>query len=131
MEYSIHLPGSGWHIRQDAKEAAINGAIERWLYDDKEEYELQKIWERDNERYELQKSWERYNERCKERFKEDEEAAIKYLKLKDISSRNLRCFANSFQSRTDISEKLKSSLLCDTLLLVGDQVSNNEQTCRR
>ena len=53
------------------------------------------------------------------------------MKLKDISSRNLRCFANSFQCRTDISEKLKSSLLCDALLLVGDQVGDTEQTCRR
>ena len=46
-------------------------------------------------------------------------------------SRNLRCFVDSFRSRTDISEKLSSSLLCDTLLLVGDQVGNNRQTCRR
>ena len=45
--------------------------------------------------------------------------------------RNLRCFVDSFRSRTDISEKLSSSLLCDTLLLVGDKVGNSRQTCRR
>ena len=52
-------------------------------------------------------------------------------KLKDVLCRNLRCFVDSFRSRTDISEKLSSSLLCDTLLLVGDKVGNNRQTCRR
>ena len=75
------------HDTWRAKETAINGAIERWLYDDKEEYELQKIWERDNERYELRKSWERYNERCKERFKEDKEAAIKYYEIAEINQK--------------------------------------------
>ena len=51
--------------------------------------------------------------------------------MEDVLCRNLRCFVDSFRSRTDISEKLSSSLLCDTLLLVGDQVGNNRQTCRR
>ena len=37
--------------------------------------------------------------------------------------RNLRYFVESFMNRTDISEKLKGSLVCDTLLLVGDKSS--------
>ena len=37
--------------------------------------------------------------------------------------RNLRCLVESFMNRTDISEKLASSLVCDALLLVGDQSS--------
>jgi len=56
----------------------------------------------------------------------DKEAAIKDYKnelASEINPKNLRCFVEAFRSRTDISEKLSSSLVCDTLLLVGDKSS--------
>jgi len=59
-------------------------------------------------------------------FQKDKEAAIKDYKnqlTSEINPKNLCCFVESFMNRTDISEKLMSEMVCDTLLIVGDQSS--------